>query len=108
MVEHVYKAKFYSVNGSSVVLDIDLGFNIMHRHTFWLYGVARADHLLAHQFIKDELEKAEEIFVHSIRQPWGQYVGDITYRFGQNDWRNLTKTLIDNKYVEGTPKDASE
>lgn len=83
-----------------MLLDLDLGFEVIRRQSFRLIGIKPAvrRHLVISR-IEDELEPAQALLVKSERRKGGRYIGDITYKHG-DQWYNLSKHLVDNNFMK--------
>lgn len=73
------------IDGDTLLLDIDLGFEVVKRHRIRLASVdapplKTANGKAAHRYVRDELARAVEVVIKTHRvDPHGRYVADVFY-----------------------------
>ncbi|MCA1807548.1 MAG: hypothetical protein LC687_06855 [Actinobacteria bacterium] len=93
MPNYTYKVLEISQSFPDFKLDIvfDLGFGLLKRHEFDIYGVPKSTAHELFPVLKEDVAIADEIYVRSIKRE-GCYLADISYRIG-DQWYTLAKQL---------------
>jgi endonuclease YncB( thermonuclease family) len=90
------------IDGDTVVLNLDLGMNLVRSGSYRLYGINAIEHdepstehltklLTDAQFIEVETYKKDK---------YGRYLVNIfTRAYNSTDWLNVNQNMIDNKFA---------
>ena len=94
------------IDGDTVVVDIDLGFRLVHRQTIRLVGIdcpeargeCREEGLVAKEHLEHILEQADSYVIETRKAgKYGRYLGTI---WTNTDSRSINDRMIDDGFAE--------
>ena len=103
-----YKVKSIDkvIDGDTVDVTIDLGFNLLHKLRVRLTGIdapenrtldleEKAKGIMSREFLKDTLENAKYLTLETTKTgKYGRYLGDFYDRWGLNEEQHINQLMI--------------